>query len=52
MAGAWHRVGGLVLTYHPDDRTLRVGDHDAPSVTMGKDPADTHSRQNKVRRSA
>ena len=46
------RAGGIVLTYHPDDRTLRAGDHDAPSVTIGKDTTDTHSRQNKVRRSA
>ena len=30
------RAGGIVLTYHPDDRTLRAGDHDAP-VTIGKD---------------
>jgi hypothetical protein len=31
------RDGGVVLSYHPDDRTLRAGDHDAPSVTIGKD---------------
>ena len=31
------RVGGIVLTYHPDGRILRAGDHDAPSVTIGKD---------------
>jgi hypothetical protein len=31
------RARGIVLTYHPDDRTLRAGDHDAPSVTIGKD---------------
>jgi hypothetical protein len=31
------RVGGIVLTYDPDDRTLRAGAHDAPSVTIGKD---------------
>ena len=30
-------AGGIVLTYDPDDRTLRAGDHDAPSVTIGKD---------------
>jgi hypothetical protein len=30
------RVGDIVLTYHPDDRTLRAGDHDVP-VTVGKD---------------
>ena len=31
------RVGGIVLTYDPDGRTLRAGAHDAPSVTIGKD---------------
>ena len=46
------RADGIVLTYHPDNRTLRAGDRDAPSVTIGKDTTDTHSRQNKVRRSA
>jgi site-specific DNA recombinase len=30
------RVGGIVLTYHPDDRTLRASDEDAP-VIIGKD---------------
>jgi hypothetical protein len=30
------RVGGIVLTYHPDDRTLRGSDEDAP-VIIGKD---------------
>ena len=29
------RARGIVLTYHPDDRTLRAGDQDAPSVTIG-----------------
>jgi site-specific DNA recombinase len=28
------RARGIVLTYHPDDRTLRAGDQDAP-VTIG-----------------
>jgi hypothetical protein len=28
---------GVVLSYHPDDRTLHTGDHDALSVTIGKD---------------
>ena len=31
------RADGIVLTYDPDDRTLRTGDHDAPSVTIGTD---------------
>jgi len=31
------RTRGTVLTYDPDDRTLRAGGHDAPSVTIGKD---------------
>src|ERR1700730_9693320 len=30
------RADGVVLTYHPDDRTLRAGDHDLP-VTIGRD---------------
>jgi len=31
------RADGIVLTYDPDGRTLRAGDQDAPSVTIGKD---------------
>jgi hypothetical protein len=31
------RTGGIVLTYDPDNRTLRAGGQDAPSVTIGKD---------------
>jgi site-specific DNA recombinase len=31
------RARGIVLTYHPDDRTLRASDQDAPSVTIGRD---------------
>ena len=31
------RADGTVLTYDPDGRTLRAGDHDAPAVTIGKD---------------
>ena len=31
------RADGVVLTYDPQDRTLRTGGHDAPSVTIGKD---------------
>jgi len=30
------RADGVVLTYHPDDRTLRAGDHDLP-VTISRD---------------
>jgi site-specific DNA recombinase len=46
------RADGTVLTYDPDGRTLRVGGHDAPSVTIGKDTTSTHSRQNSERRTA
>jgi site-specific DNA recombinase len=31
------RADGVVLTYDTQDRTLRAGDHGAPSVTIGKD---------------
>jgi site-specific DNA recombinase len=31
------RADGIVLTYDPRGRTLGAGDHDAPSVTIGKD---------------
>jgi len=44
------RADGVVLTYHPDERTLRAGD--APSVTIGTDTTGTRSRRNKERRSA
>ena len=37
------RAGGVLLTYDPDARTLRTGDHDMLSVTIGKD-TDTHTR--------
>jgi hypothetical protein len=30
------RADRVVLTYDPDNRTLHVGDNDAPSVTIGK----------------
>ena len=46
------RADGTVLTYDPEDRTLRAGGHDAPSVTIGKDATDTHSRQDRERRTA
>jgi len=29
------RADGIVLTYNPDDRTLRAGDQGTPSVTIG-----------------
>ena len=29
------RADGVVLTYSPEDRTLRAGSQDAPSVTIG-----------------
>jgi hypothetical protein len=29
------RADGVVLTYDPDERTLRVGRHDALSVIIG-----------------
>ena len=28
------RAANVVLTYHPDDRTLHVSGQDAPSVTI------------------
>jgi hypothetical protein len=46
------RADGIVLTYDPGGRTLRAGDRDAPSVTIGKATTGTHSRQNKERRTA
>jgi site-specific DNA recombinase len=46
------RADGVVLTYDPDNGTLRAGDRDAPSVVIGRNPTGTHSRQNKVRRNA
>ncbi len=41
------RVGGIVLTYHPDDRTLRASDQDAP-VIIGED-TDTRPRRKEGR---
>jgi hypothetical protein len=31
------RADSVVLTYNPDDRTLRAGDRNTPFVTIGKD---------------
>ena len=40
------RAGGVLLTYDPDARTLRTGDHDMLSVTIGKDTdTDTRTRE-------
>jgi site-specific DNA recombinase len=44
------RADGVVLTYDPDDRTLRAGD--APSVTIGGDPTGNHPRQDQERKTA
>ncbi len=46
------RADGIVLTYHQDERTLRAGDQDAPSVTIGTDTTRAHSRQGGERRIA
>ena len=46
------RADGVVLTYDPDGRTLHASGHDAPPVVIGKDATDTHSRQDKERRTA
>ena len=31
------RAGGTVLTYDPDEKTVRAGDHDAPAVIIAED---------------
>ena len=46
------RADCVVLTYYPDERTLRAGDNDASSVTIGKETTGTHSRQDQRRRTA
>jgi len=46
------RADGVVLTYDPDGRTLHAGGHDAPPVVIVKDATDTHSRQDRERRTA
>jgi hypothetical protein len=35
------RADGVVLTYDPQDRTLRAGGHNTLSVTIGKEPLTT-----------
>jgi hypothetical protein len=42
---------GTVLTCDPDDRTLRADGPDAP-VIIGTDPAGTHARRDRERRTA
>jgi site-specific DNA recombinase len=44
------RADGVVLTYDPEDRTLRAGD--APSVTIGRDATGIRPRQNEERSTA
>ena len=39
------RADGMVLTYDPDDRTLRAGGHDAPAVVIGTHATGIHPRQ-------
>jgi hypothetical protein len=46
------RADCVVLTYDPEERTLRAGDNDASSVTIGKETTRTHSRQDQRRRTA
>ena len=43
---------GTVLTYDPDDRTLRADALDAPPVIIGADPVGTHARRDRERRTA
>ena len=51
LIGQLH-ADGAVLTYDPDDRTLRADGLDAPPVIIGPDPAGTHARRNRERRTA
>jgi hypothetical protein len=51
LIGQLH-ADGTVLTYDPDDRTLRADGLDAPPVIIGPDPAGTHARRNRERRTA
>jgi site-specific DNA recombinase len=44
------RADGVVLAYDPDDRTLRAGSQDAPSVTIGNDH--WHSPRNQGKEAA
>jgi site-specific DNA recombinase len=42
------RANGSVLTYDPDEKTLRAGDRDAPSITI----AEKHRHRDEERRTA
>ena len=46
------RADGTALTYDPSSRTLRAGDHHAPTITIGTDATSTRSRQDKERGTA
>ncbi len=46
------RADGTALTYDPSSRTLRAGDHHAPTITIGTDAVGTRSRHDKERRTA
>jgi hypothetical protein len=46
------RAGGTVLTYDPEQKTLRAGGRDAPAVTIGTGTARTRSCQDRERRTA
>jgi site-specific DNA recombinase len=46
------RADGTALTYDPSSRTLRAGDHHAPTITIGTDATSTRSRQDEERRTA
>ncbi len=46
------RAAGIVLTYDPQDRTLRADGLDAPPVIIGTDPVGTHARRDRERRTA
>ena len=51
LIGQLH-ADGAVLTYDPDDRTLRADGLDAPPVIIGTDPVGTHARRDRERRTA
>jgi hypothetical protein len=44
------RADGVVLTYDPENRTLRAGDE--PSVTVGRTATGIRPHRNKERRTA
>jgi site-specific DNA recombinase len=51
LIGQLH-ADGTVLTYDPDDRTLHADGLDAPPVIISMDPAGTHLRRDRERRTA